>query len=790
MSSPAIESSLLALLGAEAHDQSHNRLSRYRPYPKQLEFHAAGKSYREVLLRAGNQCITPWTWIETPGGLRQSGNMFFEPAQPVLSWDGARECASQAGGWFLRGIEPAFRIVLDNGRFFDCSRRHLVLTCEGWISLDRLMSLSSGLRCWRTREDYQANCAKDGYLDDRSLLERTDSGQEQPPSQGDAPWHSLCWTLEDAEERIPECIRAYLTCDHHSIFDGGPRSYAALFDRFSGPNVSRPVLPLSENILQARQLLGEFSSQLRSGASPTRGRDVFLLLAGRREFFSCSDRIQLDIFLPQDDAPSPSVPRLDGSRAEAYPYDDRVAIFYPFQHPKLIGGASILAIAPLGFQPIIDLTVDKTHCYKAAGVYHHNCGKTLAASMELAMHLTGRYSEWWPGRRWNRPINAWAASETAQTTRDNIQRLMLGRVGAEGTGSVPGNSIIGKTAARGVSGLVDTVRIRHATGGVSTLTFKTYDQGRERWQGETLDIVAFDEEPPEDIYMEGLTRTSATGGRVWLTFTPLLGMSEVVRRFLFAHSPDRADINMVIEDAAHYTQEERAAIIASYPAHERDARTKGIPILGSGRIFPVVEESIAFDPFGMPAYWPSIAALDFGWDHPTACVWGRWDRDADTVYIYDAYRVKEATPVIHSAAIKARGDWIPVAWPHDGLQHSKDSGKPLADQYRAQGLAMLPEHAQHIDGTIGVEAGLMDMLDRMYTGRLKVARHLADWWEEFRLYHRKEGKVVKEGDDLMSATRYLCMSLRFARCKLQRPVDSRMAQLIKRQRSGRSAMSA
>ena len=103
---------------------------------------------------------------------------------------------------------------------------------------------------------------------------------------------------------------------------------------------------------------------------------------------------------------------------------------------------------------------------------------------------------------------------------------------------------------------------------------------------------------------------------------------------------------------------------------------------------------------------------------------------------------------------------------------------------------MLPEHAQHIDGTIGVEAGLMDMLDRMYTGRLKVARHLADWWEEFRLYHRKEGKVVKEGDDLMSATRYLCMSLRFARCKLQRPVDSRMAQLIKRQRSGRSAMSA
>lgn len=416
-------------------------------------------------------------------------------------------------------------------------------------------------------------------------------------------------------------------------------------------------------------------------------------------------------------------------------------------------------------------------------------GKTLAASMELAMHLTGRYPPWWNGRRWDRPINAWAASETAQTTRDNIQRLVLGRPGAWGTGSMPGDTLLGQTAARGVAGLVDTVRVRHVSG-VSTLTFKTYDQGRERWQGETLDLVAFDEEPPEDIYIEGLTRTNATGGRVWLTFTPLLGMSEVVRRFLYELSTDRLDINMTIEDALHYTEAERATIIASYPAHERDARVKGIPILGSGRIFPVVEETIAFDGFDMPRHWPSLCGLDFGWDHPTAAVWARWDRDADTVYVYDCYRVREATPVIHAAALKARGAWIPVAWPHDGLQHSKDSGVPLAEQYRAHGLNMLPEHAKHEDGSIGVEAGIMDLLDRMHTGRFKVARHLGDWWEEFRLYHRKEGKVVKEHDDLMAATLYLCRSLRFARCERERPAETRMQAMLKRHRPGRSAMSA
>ncbi|MER2529188.1 MAG: terminase family protein [Candidatus Competibacter denitrificans] len=419
-------------------------------------------------------------------------------------------------------------------------------------------------------------------------------------------------------------------------------------------------------------------------------------------------------------------------------------------------------------------------------------GKTLAASMELAMHLTGQYPDGWRGRTWQRPIHAWAASETAQATRDNIQRLLLGRPGELGTGSIPLANIIGTpTAARGVAGLVDTVRIRHQkSGGVSTLTFKTYDQGRERWQGETLDIVAFDEEPPEDIYMEGLTRTNATGGFVWLTFTPLLGMSEVVRRFLFARSPDRIDINMTIDDAGHYTPKQRATIIASYPPHERDARVKGIPILGSGRIYPVVEAAITFDPFAFPRHWPAIAGLDFGWDHPTACVWARWDRDADTVYLYDAYRVKEATPIIHAAAIRARGTYIPIAWPHDGLQHSKDSGVPLATQYRNHGLNMLPEQAKHVDGSNGVEAGIMDMLDRMYTGRLKVARHLNDWWEEFRLYHRKDGKIVKEGDDLMDASRYLCMSLRFARCEQERPAETRMQQLLRRHAPGRSAMAS
>jgi phage terminase large subunit-like protein len=147
-------------------------------------------------------------------------------------------------------------------------------------------------------------------------------------------------------------------------------------------------------------------------------------------------------------------------------------------------------------------------------------GKTLAGSMEWAMHLTGKYPDWWPGRRFEEPGRYWAGGETRVSTRDSIQKLLVGEPEREeewGTGSIPGDDIL------------DTYR---AMGGASTLLFKAYEQGRAKWQADTLNGVWFDEEPPEDIYTEGLTRTNATRGLVMLTFTPLKGMSDVVQMFL------------------------------------------------------------------------------------------------------------------------------------------------------------------------------------------------------------------------------------------------------------------
>jgi phage terminase large subunit-like protein len=401
-------------------------------------------------------------------------------------------------------------------------------------------------------------------------------------------------------------------------------------------------------------------------------------------------------------------------------------------------------------------------------------GKTWAGAFEMAMHLTGLYPDWWEGRRFDRAINAWASGVTGESVRDTTQRLLVGRPGEYGTGAIPKHCFAAQPKrALGVADLLDSVQVTHVSGGISRLYFKRYEQGREKWQGETLDIVWFDEEPPQDIYTEGMTRTNATQGMVYMTFTPLLGMSDVVRRFIVEKVPGSHVTNMTIEDAEHYTPEQRLAIIASYPAHEREARAKGVPTLGSGRIFPVTEESISITAFRIPEEWAQIGALDFGWDHPTAAVKMAWDRDNDCIYITDTHRLKEAIPVIHAATLKAWGDKLPWAWPHDGLQHDKGSGDQLADLYRKNGLNMLPERATFEDGSNGVEAGLMDMLERMETGRFKVFGHLADWFEEFRLYHRKNGKVVKEADDLMAATRYALMMIRHAKAK-PKPVNMRL----------------
>ena len=179
----------------------------------------------------------------------------------------------------------------------------------------------------------------------------------------------------------------------------------------------------------------------------------------------------------------------------------------------------------------------RERCFMAA----NRVGKTFGAGgYETACHLTGLYPQWWPGRRFKRPVRWWAAGKTNETTRDIVQTTLLGGVAQrggrkhfEGTGVIPGDKLGPPPAwKQGVTDLADTIRIRHASGGWSVLGFKSYQQGRGSFEGTAQDGVWLDEEPPADVYGECIIRTATTNGIVLLTFTPLEGMSDVVMSFL------------------------------------------------------------------------------------------------------------------------------------------------------------------------------------------------------------------------------------------------------------------
>lgn len=170
-------------------------------------------------------------------------------------------------------------------------------------------------------------------------------------------------------------------------------------------------------------------------------------------------------------------------------------------------------------------------------------GKTWGiGGFETALHLTGEYPDWWEGRRFDHPIEAWAAGDTSETTRDIVQNAMMGPLGDLGTGLLPAANIIGEPTKRaGVAGAMDTARIKHKSGGVSLLGFKSYDQGRKKFQGTAKHVCWLDEECPADVYDECLLRLMTTNGMMILTFTPLQGLTEIPLRFLPELAPEVLD---------------------------------------------------------------------------------------------------------------------------------------------------------------------------------------------------------------------------------------------------------
>lgn len=390
-------------------------------------------------------------------------------------------------------------------------------------------------------------------------------------------------------------------------------------------------------------------------------------------------------------------------------------------------------------------------------------GKSLALGYAVTCHLTGNYPDWWIGRKFDEGITCWMAGEDAKTVRDSMQEILFGKPGMLGTGLIPLENIEGKPAPRaGVPDGIDSALIRHKSGGISRIVLKAYDQGRESFQAAKVDVLGLDEEPPEDIYAEGLTRTMSTdptkpNGLVLSAFTPLKGISKVVLMYLPGGktgpiAPSRHVVTIGWNEVPHLSDKAKAAILDAYPLHQRDARSRGVPQLGSGAIYPVDEADLLVEPFELPGWYRCVYALDVGWNR-TAALWAALDPETDVLYIYSEHYMGQEVPSVHAASIQARGKWIPGVIDPAARGRSQHDGQRLFDAYVALGLnnLTLADNA--------VEAGIHTVYQRMASGRLKVFSTCQNFLAELRVYRRDEkGKVVKENDHLLDDCRYICVS--------------------------------
>lgn len=403
-----------------------------------------------------------------------------------------------------------------------------------------------------------------------------------------------------------------------------------------------------------------------------------------------------------------------------------------------------------------------------AFVAANRVGKTLTAATLVAYHATGLYPDWYEGRKFLNATSIWVAGRTTGDVRDVQQFELLGEIEDIGTGTIPKHLIVGKPrSAAGVSGGVSSFRVRHVSGGISIIKFKTYEPGREGFQGTKQQVIWLDEEPKDsvkDIYGECITRLmdQYNPGILIFTFTPLFGRSNIVKSFMPGgkcpkngvnpFDKDKYVVQATWDDVPHMNEEQKEKLLASYAPHERLARSKGIPVAGASAVYPYLEEEIICAPFEIPVWWKRVYGMDVGLK--TAAVWLAIDPDTGNIYAYSEYfKADGSLPVMHTQAIKARGEWIPgVVDPASIAKHPTD-GKALFNIYEDLGLRL--EFADN-----ALEAGIYEVRELFESGRFKIFSTLEFLLIEIGGYARDEdGSIPKPQDDhLLDAMRYAVRS--------------------------------
>lgn len=424
-----------------------------------------------------------------------------------------------------------------------------------------------------------------------------------------------------------------------------------------------------------------------------------------------------------------------------------------------------------------------TGSFQRRGILAANrIGKTVSTCFETAVHLTGRYPEWWPkdAKRFKKPVTVFVAGEGWEQVARVLQDELLGTKDVKikdalGSGAIPRECIITDTMRVDGANCIG-VEIRHASGGKSYLLFGNYTQEVRNLQGFKLDFVVFDEQPPDDIFSELVTRTATTQGQVLCSFTPLKGLNGLVSKFWY-HEDGYNHIRVSWNDVPEYDpwgdpfllKETRQQLERDYLPHEREARIAGIPVMGQGAVFQIQNwptyKTGDFDFKNMNDI-SRIIALDLGLVNDKTVVSLMYhNRKTGDMWLHSQIVVKgieEANPMNYiNHLVRPEVFGCPIVLPADASTKGRytmnsQSIRELFEEYQLNVIDKPVMNPKNSEGKITNHKsyGVNIMRQMLELGSLKVNENCVEFLREAKNYYVDEKGRFSDPDDCIDSARY------------------------------------
>ena len=389
-------------------------------------------------------------------------------------------------------------------------------------------------------------------------------------------------------------------------------------------------------------------------------------------------------------------------------------------------------------------------------------GKTECGAVECVYMARGIH----PYRENRKNVCGWVVSLSAQVQRDVAQKKILHYLKKEWIEEIV--MLAGRKDSP-ETGVIDFIRVKNVLGGSSIIGFKSCDQGREKFQGTSLDFVWFDEEPPHDIYLECRMRVLDRRGDIFGTMTPLKGFTFVYHDIFLNRNNDPEAWYEFMEwaDNPYLSKEEIAVLEASLDDVALQARRYGKFAAAEGLVYPEFDESIhVIEPFAVPPEWQDIISIDPGLNNPLSAHWYAVDYDDNVYVVYEHFAAGRDVDY-HAGEIKNISKRL--GWKTDRMgrvralidsaakQRTLSGVKSLCELFYERGILVNPDVEKDLfSGIARVKSYLKqdNGLPNVY-----IFSNCTELIKELKGYYWGKGDVPRKADDhALDEMRYYLMS--------------------------------